>query len=148
MKLRHLMLPIATLIASAGMAGSASAQGAEADGANVYESSGCVAYGAGILCYENRGVESQVLTPSGTFIKNFAGQSTAVYTGPDGCTWTRTFDKNEHWTIRSGDTRVANVLQRSVFTDGCSGVPTECIWRLHFATPGQIYRNETTCTPL
>lgn len=153
MKLRHLILlfPVATLVMGAAVPGTASAQGAVADGATVYERSGCVPYGEGTLCYENRGVESTVETPSGVLIRNFAGQSTSTYTGPDGCSWTRTFDKNEHWTIRSGQHQESHVLQRSIFTDPCSGEPVECVWRLHFhhANGGaQIFKNETTCTPL
>ena len=149
MKLRHLMLPAVTFAAGAGMTGTASAEGVS-DGANVYEYSSCRDYQDGTLCSTTRGVSQRFQTPSGVYIINFVGQSTATYTDPSGCTWTRTFDKNEHLTIRNG-LQEAHVLQRSSFTDTCSGEPTECVTRLHFhqANGGsQIHKIETTCTSL
>jgi hypothetical protein len=91
-------------------------------------------------------VVNRTETPSGMFLNTAIGDTRFTYTGSDGCTWTSSQKKREHWT---GMTE-AHVLQVTETSNTCFGENIACTNWLHFLFAGGgagIYKNELECTP-
>ena len=146
MHLRRLTFSVlVTLLAGFGMGGHASAD--EGNGATVTETSGCRDFREGVICSESRWVVKRTETPSGMFLSTAIGDTSFTYTGSDGCTWTSSQKKREHWT---GMTE-AHVLQVTETSNTCFGEDIDCTNRLFFLFANgefRVYSNELDCAPV
>jgi hypothetical protein len=131
------------------MAGGAEA--APENAATVTKSSGCRDFLQGVICSESMWVVKDTQTPSGNFLTTANGNTAFTYTGSDGCTWSSTQKKREHWTVQPDGIQGAHVLQTSETTNTCFGYSVVCTDTVHFQFvngSSRIYKSEFECTPL
>ncbi len=144
------LLTVVMILLGFGMAGRAAAD--PGDGAAVSESSECRNILEGIICSESRWVVKDTATPSGNYLTTAIGDTSFTYTGSDGCTWTSSQKKREHWTVVGGGfpPQEAHVLQITETSNTCFGENLECTHSLHFlfaAGDSRIHKSELECRP-